>query len=64
MYCLIFVSTPFCRDGAGHLVYVFIVLSGLASLVLSGMCLHVDLLTADYCPLFNERLSRVLYLDA
>ena len=45
VYCLTFVSTPFFRNGAGHLLYMFIVLSrgSCEVLSLSGMCIYVEL---------------------
>ena len=39
------VSTPVFRNGAGRQVYMFIALSGLVSLVWSGMCCYVDIHT-------------------
>ena len=51
LYCLFFVSTPVCGNGAGRQVYMFIVLSSSVSLVLSGMCFAVYCFTADCCPL-------------
>ena len=42
VYCLVFVSTPVSKNGAG--CHMFIVVSSLVSQVLSGMCRYVDLL--------------------
>ena len=58
------VSTPVFRNGAGRQVYMFIALSGLVNLVMSGMCSYVDrlLLIVVLYP-YRGLAGYVMFLD-
>ena len=53
VYCLVFVSTPVCKNGAGHQVYIcslFCLVGGVKSCQVCAF-MWTLMFTADFCPL-------------
>src|SRR4029434_6171444 len=63
LYCLFFVSTPVCGNGAGRHVYMFSVLSSLRVLSYQVCVSLWTFLTADYCPLPHLEAEQVICLE-